>query len=258
MGHFRSRRFRLELKITNSHMRFRLIAFLFITISVTMISRYVLWPVDASVANVVTGTSECDQQLSADVGVLGTGLCLRPLSLIVSRSNSSEFSVPIMIMKPDTSTVVNVLYVLAVERVLHAGPSLNITSSELPVLISVPSGNFDAGGVTFSNASDIYQNTRVVIFSYTLTAAPNSSGYYAILPRYYFGMYPALVVTTDPNHLNMTALSLWGYTGTMISSEFFVPSYIVGTGNLVVINATIPMTESCMNPACVKISHSQY
>ena len=257
MRRFRSCRLRLEVKITGVHVRFRFIAFLFMIMLVIMIASYVLLPADANVA-VVTGASECDPQLSAEVGDLGRGLCLRQVSLTVSPSNSSEFSVPVMIMKPGTSTVVDVLYVLASERIMHPGPLLNITSSELPVLMSVPSGTFDAGGVTFSNASDIFQNARVVIFSYTLTAATNSSGYYAILPRYYFGMYPALVVSSDPNHINMTALSLWGYTGTMISSEFFVPSYIVGTGDLNVINASVPMTESCMNPACVRISHSQY
>jgi len=239
------------------HMRFRFIAFLFIIISVTMIAPYVLLPADASTVT-VTGTSECDPQLSVEIGESGTGLCLRQVSLTVSRSNSSEFSVPVMIMKPGTSTVVKVLYFLAAESVNHPGPILNITSSEPPVIMSVPSGTFDAGGVTLSNASAIFQNARVVIFSYTLTAATNSSGYYAILPLYYFGMYPALVVSADPNHPNMTALSLWGYTGTMISSEFIVPSFIVGTGDLNVINASVPMTENCMNPACVKISHSEY
>jgi len=241
-------------------MRVHFIALLFIMVLVAMVAAYVLLPVDAVVATEVTSTPECDPQLSAEVGNLGTGLCLQQVSLSVSRSNSSEFSVPVMIMKPGTSTVVNVLYLVAAERVFHPGPLPNITSSELPVLMSVPSGTIEPDGVTFSNALKIFQNGRVVIFSYTLTAATNSSGYYGILPQYYFGMYPALVVSAsaDPNNLNMTALGLWGYTGNMISSEFFVPSYVVGTGDLNVINATVPMTESCMNPACVIIAHSQY
>jgi hypothetical protein len=102
----------------------------------------------------------------------------------------------------------------------------------------------------------VFKDKSVMIYDYTVTTLAGSAGYYAILPPYYFGMLPALAVGADPNQLNASALLMWGYSGTFLSSEVTIPSRIVWTGNMVVVNSTIPMTLDCPNAACSIISHS--
>ena len=162
-----------------------------------------------------------------------------------------------MIMNPGTTSTMDVLYLLSARSEGHRGPLPNVTSSEVPLTLSVPSGQLEPGKVSFSNASVVFQDTAVILYRYTVSAAADSNGYYAILPPYYYGIYPALAVGADPNGLNKSALSIWGFSGVIESQEFVVPSYIVGTGNLNVVNATVPMILNCPNPACVMISHSQ-
>jgi hypothetical protein len=162
-----------------------------------------------------------------------------------------------MIMKPGTSTTFELLYLLNARTVGHAGPEANVTASTLPFALSVPSGTIDTNKVMFSNTTVIYQTAAVIIYRYTLSAADDSAGYYAMLPPYYYGTYPAFAIGADPNNLNESALSIWGYSGFMISQEFIVPSYVVGTGDLNVVNATIPMISYCPNQACNMIAHSQ-
>jgi hypothetical protein len=200
---------------------------------------------------------ECDSALSSGVGIPASSICLEDVEVSLLPTNSSDFSVPVMVMKPGTTTTVELLYLLSAESSGHTGPMENVTASDLPVALSVPGGKA-SDVVTFSNASVLFADRSVILYSYTLTAPAGSGGYYAILPPYYSGAYPALAVGADPKHLNATALSTWGYNGGMETAEFSLPSLVVGTGNLDVVNATVPASQNCMNPACIIISHSGF
>lgn len=197
----------------------------------------------------------CDSALSAALGIPSATLCLQDVQISVSASNSSEFTVPVMMMGQGTTTTVDILYLLNSESVGHKGPIQNVTADDFPVAISVPSG-MASTQVTFSNATVLYAGKDVIIYGYTLTASPGSDGYYAVAPPFYFGAYPVLAVGAEPGQLNGTALSMWGYDGTMQSGEFALPSDIVGAGTLTLVNATVPAIPSCPNPACVVVAHS--
>lgn len=208
------------------------------------------------VPNAPTGASvACDSTLSTALGITNAGLCLQDVQVSVSDFNSSDFVVPVMIMGQGTTTTVDILYLLNSESVGHNGPIQNVTADDFPVAISVPSGKVSTQ-VTFSNASVLYTGKGIVIYSYTVTSSAESDGYYAIAPPFYFGVYPVLAVGAEPGQLNDTAVSMWGYDGMMQSGEFALPSDIVGTGTLVLVNATVPATPSCPNPACIVVAHS--
>ena len=202
-----------------------------------------------------TAAVTCDSALSSALGITNAGLCLQNVQISVSQSNSSQFIVPVMIMGQGTTTTMDILYLLDSESVGHSGPIQNVTTDDFPVAISVPSGQASTQ-VTFSNASVLYAGKGIIIYSYTLTASVGSAGYYAIAPPFYFGAYPVLTVGTEPGELNGTALSMWGYDGMMQSGEFALPSDIVGTGTLTLVNSTVPATPTCPNPACVVVAHS--
>ncbi len=197
----------------------------------------------------------CDSTLSTALGITNAGLCLQNVQIWVSASNSSEFIVPVMTMGQGTTTTIDILYLLNSESVGHKGPIQNVTTDDFPVAISVPSGK-PSTQVTFSNASVVYTGKGIIIYSYTLTASAGSVGYYAIAPPFYYGAYPALAVGAEPGQLNSTALSMWGYDGMMQSGEFALPSDIVSTGTLTLVNATVPATPTCPNPACIIVAHS--
>ncbi|MDA4113711.1 MAG: hypothetical protein OK474_06670 [Thaumarchaeota archaeon] len=202
-------------------------------------------------------THVCDAALSAELGLSATNLCLRNVQISVPSTNGSRFLVPVMFMQSGTTTTMAILYLLSSETLGHTRPIENVTASDVPIALSVPSGRV-SDQVTFSDASVVSANKTVIIYDYTVTALDGSNGYYAILPPYYYGAYPALAVGADPDLLNVSALSTWGFSGPMQSAEFALPSSIVGTGDLVLVNASVPMIPTCLNPACVIISHSGY
>jgi hypothetical protein len=199
----------------------------------------------------------CDAALSAELGLSATNICLQDVQISVSSTNGSRFIVPVMVMQTGTTTTMDILYLLSSETLGHTGPIENVTASDVPIALSVPSGRA-SDQVTFSDASIVFANKNVIIYSYTVKAPYGSNGYYAILAPYYYGAYPALAVGADPDHLNESALSTWGFSGPMQSAEFALPSSIVGTGDLVLVNASVPMIPTCLNPACIVISHSGY
>jgi hypothetical protein len=161
-----------------------------------------------------------------------------------------------MVMSTRSSTVVEVMYQLNSQSVgWPTATHRNVTSSQVPLAISVPTGQITQL-VKFSNASLVFEDKSVMIYNYTITTLAGSAGYYAILSPYYFGMPPALAIGADPNRLNASALSMWGYSGLFLSSEVTIPSRIVGVGNMVLVNSTIPMVPYCLNAACSIISHS--
>jgi hypothetical protein len=189
-----------------------------------------------------------------------SNLCLQPIMVANSPTNFSEFIVPVIIMKPGTSANITILYKLLVNGASGASShSLpNITRTTLPNLLSVDTGRLAVKSeIAFKNATLLLQQGLWRLFEYDVTAASNASGYYAILPPIYYGFYPALAVESNPNELNSTALSMWGFNGTIESGEFIIPSTIVGTSsNLNVVNATELAISTCPNSACSVIIHS--
>jgi hypothetical protein len=202
-------------------------------------------------------TPACDPTLLEEMRLSATNLCLENVQVSASPTNSSELIVPVLVTSPGTTTSLEVLYLLSSETLGHTGPIQTITAAEGPVALSIPSGKV-SDEVTFSNATLVFSNKSLEIYRYTLTAALGSDGYYAILPPFYWGVYPALAIGVDPARLNATALSTWGYSGVMQSAEFALPSSIVGTGALDVVNATVPTIPTCPSPVCVIISHSGF
>ena len=54
-------------------------------------------------------------------------------------------------------------------------------------------------------------------------------------------LYPALAVSSEANSLDTSTLSLWGYVGGItLPGKTAIPSIIVGTSNLTIVNVTVP------------------
>lgn len=167
-----------------------------------------------------------------------------------------EFYVPVLIMKPGGVGTIDILYHLSASSIGHVGPLPTVPSTLVPYALSIASATRNTSLVEFSHGVPIFQNSAWILYRYTVNASVHSTGYYAIMPPYFFGIYPALDIGTDSNNLNMTTLSIWGYTGIIMSAEDTVPSTIVGTSGFTVVNATIPGLSYCPNAACNLISRS--
>jgi len=167
-----------------------------------------------------------------------------------------EFYVPVLVLKPGATGTIDILYHISASTIGHVGPLPTVPPNLVPVALSVPLATINTSRVEFSDGVPIFQNNGWTIYRYTVNASADSTGYYAITPPYYFGIYPALDIGTDTNNLNMSALSIWGFTGIITSSEDTVPSTIVGTSGFNIVNATIPGLADCPNPACSQISRS--
>jgi len=197
---------------------------------------------------------KCDPSLVSELKIPDS-LCLENLQITIPVTNTSAFIVPVIIVKPGTTTTIEILYQLSSESVQHPGPRLNVTSFEIPTFRLVPSGNV-SDLIKCSNGTLVYGSSSLTIFSYNVTTLPGSDGYYAILPLFYFGFYPVLAVGASPGHLNQSVLNTWGYDGPLLTGEFALPSQIVGTGDATLVNATVPMTQICPSVACHVIAHS--
>ncbi len=167
-----------------------------------------------------------------------------------------EFYVPVLVMKPGGFGSIDILYHISAATIGHVGPLPTVAPTLVPFALSVPSATLNTSRVGFSHGVPIFQNSAWIIFRYAVNASADSTGYYAIMPPFYFGIYPALDIGADSNDLNMSALSIWGYTGVIMSAEDTVPSTIVGTSGFSIVNATIPGLDYCPNPACSVISRS--
>jgi len=202
----------------------------------------------------------CDAQLSRMIGASQTGLCLRPLEIVIPKINTSELVVPVLGVGPGQMGTVEILY----RQAGHGSGNPNQASirarnaSQTPIALSVSHDAVNMSAVSFSEGTLVYQNFPWVIYSYNLTASSRSAGYYAILTPYYCGMNPALAVGVGPGDLNATAMSLWGYVGLTECEEYVYPAVIVATTGIEVFNVTVPQTEYCPNAACALISRSGY
>ena len=203
-------------------------------------------------------TGVCDTLLSEQIGATATQQCLQPLGITESSSNSSEFYVPVLVLKPGSTGTMDILYHISATVMGHRGPLPTIASTDVPLTLSVTATSEGGGQVRFSNGVLTFNISGWLLYKYTVTAPVNSTDYYAIEPPYYYGICPALAVGANPEDLNMSALSMWGFTGVMQSAEFTVPSTIVGTSGFNIVNATVPGISYCPNAACVLISRSAY
>ncbi len=167
-----------------------------------------------------------------------------------------EFYVPVLVLKPGGIGTIDILYHISAGSIGHVGPLPTVAPSLVPFTLSVASATVNTSLVGFSDDVPIFQNSAWILYRYTVNASADSAGYYAIMPPYYFGIYPALDIGADSNNLNMSALSIWGFTGIITSAEDTVPSTIVGTSGFNVLNATIPGLTDCPNAACNQISRS--
>jgi hypothetical protein len=167
-----------------------------------------------------------------------------------------EFYVPVLVLKPGATGTIDILYHISASTIGHVGPLPTVPPNLVPVALSVPLATINTSRVEFSDGVPIFQNSAWILYRYTVNASADSTGYYAIMPPYFFGIYPALDIGAESNDLNMSALSIWGYTGIITSAEDTVPSTIVGTSGFSIVNATIPGLQDCPNAACNLISRS--
>lgn len=204
-------------------------------------------------------TEGCNAQILTQIGAENSGLCLRPLNIVVSGSNSSEFYVPVLAIAPGSTGTIEILYhISAGVYVSRPQEKPQVNSTDVPIVLSIATGRPAATGVYFSDGVQVFGNADWTVYSYRVTASAGAAGYYAILPKYYAGVYPALAVGPGAGNLNTSALATWGYTGLTVSGEVIVPSTIVGTSGIDVLNVTIPATTNCPTAACVFMSHSFY
>ncbi len=199
----------------------------------------------------------CDTRLVEQIGATSK-LCLHPLNVTVSGSNSSNFEIPVLVMKPGGTGSIEILYHLSAAVIGHKGPLPVLSSSIVPLTLSVNASREGNSKVVFSNGVLLLNNSGWLVYKYTVNTSAASTGYYAIEPPYYYGIYPALAVGIKPGDLNMSALSMWGFDGIIESGEFIVPSTIVSTSGFGLLNATVLGISYCPNAACVLISHSAY
>jgi len=180
--------------------------------------------------------SACDARLLTQIGASDkTQICPLPLNITFSGSNnsSSVFYVPVLVMKPGGTHTIDILYHLSSGAAGNPGKPYS-TSIDASLALSVSSAKVNESRVGFSNGEIIFQNKGLVIFKYTVNASKDSTGYYAILPPNYYGMYPAIAIKPSTSELNVFALSMWSFTGPFESSEFVVPSMIVGTSCFII------------------------
>ena len=199
------------------------------------------------------GIVTCDTQLSGQIGA-PRSLCLKPISISVLSTNSSEENVPVLMMKPGSSASLTILYHQILKSTID-NPQMNLSAADIPYAMSAISGAISKQ-VLFSTGKLIFRNGSSMIYKYTFNASSGSAGYYAILVPFAYGMLPALVVGGNPNSLNMTTMSLWGYVGPIVSTETLIPSVIVGVGNLKVTNVTVPEMLTCQTAGCLDIARS--
>lgn len=161
-------------------------------------------------------------------------------------------------MKAGTNATISILYHDNIKSTTAVPQLPNLTSSSPIYAIALDTGSINTTKVSFSHGEQIYQNETWSIYNYTVDASPSGAGYYVILPPNYYGFYPALVVEANNAALNKSALAMWGYTGTLYSAEFILPSTIIATTNMRVANVTVPPISYCPNDACTLITHSVF
>ena len=141
-------------------------------------------------------------------------------------------------MKPGTSASIWILYEPHADKGSGFNPQSKLTSFNIPTAISAISG-VPSGNVSFSKGTLLFSQNNWTIYDYTVSASANSSGYFVIIVPFGPTLYPALAVSSEANSLNTSTLSLWGYVGGITTGETAIPSIIVGTSNLTIVNVTI-------------------
>ncbi len=185
-------------------------------------------------------------------------LCLRRIAISYSTSNSFVANVPVLVMRPDTTASISVLYEPHSDQGDDFNPQSKLTGLNIPTPVSAISGNPNLTAVSFSKGTLVSEHDNWTIYSYNIAASNDSSGYYAIIIPFGPQMYPALVINPNVNSVNVSMMSLWGYVGSIITGETVYPSVIVGTSNLSIVNVTVPESAYCQSRACNQITSSEY
>ncbi len=79
-----------------------------------------------------TNVLPCDTQLSDELGVTNQSLCLHPLTISISSANASEFTVPVLGMKPGQTCTLEILYHISASQINHQGNKANLISADYP------------------------------------------------------------------------------------------------------------------------------
>ena len=199
----------------------------------------------------------CDTPLANQIGMGGNG-CLQPL-YVTQNANLTEFTVPVLIMQPGGTGTVDILYHVATAKYAsHPGLRPTLSATDVPLALSVLLATTNKSQVGFSPGMTLYEGDGWVIFRYTVNAATDATGYYAVLPPYYWGMYPALAVGRTPAKANEPALAMWGYTKCCISGEVTMNSTVVGYAGFTVVDVQVPGVVYCPDAACNIVSQSHY
>ena len=205
-----------------------------------------------------TPGSVCDAELSSQIGMTAGDICFQPLA-VTQNANSTEFQVPVLIMQPGSTATLDILYHVSTGvYVSHSDLKPNLTATDIPLSLSVSLSTTNQSRVGFSVGKFIYSGDGWVLFRYTVSTCRDAAGYYAILPRYYWGMYPALAPGASPGAINSSALSMWGYTKCCVSGGVTVNSTIVGYGGFAVVDKQVPGIDYCPNAACNIVASSHY
>jgi hypothetical protein len=207
-----------------------------------------------------TATSQarnCNSQLSGKAGT-PANLCLQTIAIDYSGRNSSEASVPVLLMQPGTTASVSILYEPHSDKGSAYNPQSQLTGFNIPTAISAISGQPNITAVEFSKGSLVFEQNNWTIYRYNITASNDSGGYYVIIVPFGPQLYPALVVAPSSASINVSEMSVWGYVGSITTGETVIPSVIVGESNLSVVNVTIPESQYCQTRACNIVASSQF
>jgi len=205
----------------------------------------------------VTTGQQCNSQLSSQIGS-PADLCLKTITINYSDENSSEAIVPVLLMKPGSTASISILYEPHPDKGSGFNPQSKLTSFNIPTAVSAISGEPNISAVAFSEGMQVYQYDNWTIYKYNITSSNESSGYYAMIIPFGPTIYPALVIGSNSFVLNLTRMSLWGYVGAIQTGETVIPSILVGTSNLAIVNVTIPESQYCHTRACNIIASSEY
>ena len=163
-----------------------------------------------------------------------------------------------LLMQPGTNASVSILYEPHADQGSAYNPQSELTAANIPTAVSAATGEANQTAVAFSKGILVFQHDNWTMYRYNITASADSAGYYAIAVPFGPMLYPALVITSNPESLNLSEMSLWGYDGNIKTGETIIPSIFVGTSNLSIANVTVPEFQLCRTRACNVMASSEY
>ena len=125
-------------------------------------------------------SGNCNSGLSKKAGTPAS-ICLQTIAIDYSSRNSSEASVPVLLMQPGTTASISILYEPHSDKGSAYNPQSKLTGYNIPTAISTISGQPNITAVEFSKGTLVFAQNNWTIYSYNITASNDSSGYYAII-----------------------------------------------------------------------------